>query len=83
MSEPMRLLYSATNNVAVPLFTPSDEFMTLVGFDPQNRMNIQSFDDSVEPAQSGPLEAYYRWFVCETIVGYVSVDASCFRSVGM
>ncbi|EME45809.1 hypothetical protein DOTSEDRAFT_71487 [Dothistroma septosporum NZE10] len=64
-SEPMQLSYNEASNVALPLFEPSTT-ATLVAFDKDNHMNIQSYiDDTVVPAKTGEL-AYYRWYVCKS-----------------
>ncbi|KAF7893793.1 hypothetical protein EAF00_007307 [Botryotinia globosa] len=70
LSSPFGLSYSATSNVAVPLFTPSTTSTTNVAFDEDNLLNIQGYqDDTVSPISFGT-EAYYRWYICETYWGY-------------
>jgi len=70
VSEPMQLSVNPTSNVAVPLFSPSDE-STQVAFDAAGKLNIQGYiDDTTSPLGLGVLKAYYRWYVCETYVGY-------------
>jgi hypothetical protein len=68
--EPMQLSYNPTSNVAVPLFEPSYSG-TAVGFDSSNKMYIQGFiDDTVTPPAVNVVKSYYRWYVCQTYVGY-------------
>jgi hypothetical protein len=70
-SEAMSLTYNPASNVAVPEFTPGVYGGTLVAFDEDAKMNIQSYvDDRVDPPVGGPVKAYYRWYVCKTYVGY-------------
>jgi hypothetical protein len=69
----MALATNPASNVAVPLFSPSSSPYTLVGFDEGGQMNIHSaMDDTVTPLEGGigKDRAYYRWYVCETYVGY-------------
>jgi hypothetical protein len=56
--------------VAIPLFSPSVEYSTPVGFDENGLMNIQNYLDDrvVPPTQS--TKAYYRWYICTTYYGY-------------
>lgn len=55
-------------NLALPLFEPGLDDATLVAFHPNDeKLNIQGYiDDRVVPAKTGPTQAYYRWYVCET-----------------
>ncbi|KHJ32579.1 putative related to heatshock protein hsp150 [Erysiphe necator] len=69
LSSPMKLSYSATSNVAVPLFTPS-EMGTMIGFDEEDKMFIPSFIDDTNANIQPFKELYYRWFICETYEGY-------------
>ena len=65
-SEPMKLHYYESSNVALPLFEPLDEH-TLVAFDKDNKMNIQAYiDDTVTPPTAGNFRPLYRWYVCQT-----------------
>ncbi|KAK4546948.1 hypothetical protein LTR36_001680 [Oleoguttula mirabilis] len=67
VSEPMGISYNLASNVALPLFTPSEETATPVAFDADNRMNIQSYlDDTATPPADQNVTAYYRWYVCES-----------------
>lgn len=64
-SEPLNLYYSATSNVALPLFEPTQG--TLMAFDENGLLNIQGYiDDRVPPPYNGTLTAYYRWYACQT-----------------
>jgi len=66
VSEPMELTMLESSNVAHPIFTPS-ETGTLVAFDAQEALNIQSYvDDTVYPPAAGSPKAYYRWYMCTT-----------------
>ncbi|RMY93624.1 hypothetical protein D0861_01785, partial [Hortaea werneckii] len=71
VSEPMSLIYNDASNVALPLFEPSAP-NTMVAFDKNNHMNIQSYiNDRVSPPEAGNATAYYRWYACETLyTGY-------------
>lgn len=67
-SEPMMLYYNPTTNVALTLFQPveSDEDAIAVAFDVDGKMNIQGYEsDTTLPVTEG-IQAYYRWWVCET-----------------
>jgi len=69
-SEPLELSYNPITNVAVPLFTPADSG-TAVAFDSHNRLNLQGYlDDRTYPLTYDSTGAYYRWYVCDTDVGY-------------
>jgi hypothetical protein len=71
VSEPLGLTYNDVSNVAVPEFTPGFDSATFVAFDHENRLNIQSYiDDRVVPVEYGEVKAYYRWYICQTYVGY-------------
>ena len=70
VSEPMRLIYDPTSNLAVPLLQPDGNGQP-IGFNVDNFMYIQGFDDSVWPRSESTVIPYYRWYVCETYVGYV------------
>ncbi|RKF64967.1 hypothetical protein OnM2_014035 [Erysiphe neolycopersici] len=69
LSSPMELNYSPTSNIAVPLFTPS-ETGTMIGFDEDEKMFIPSFVDDTKADIQPYEDLYYRWFICETYVGY-------------
>lgn len=70
VSEPMQLSYSPVTNIAVPLFSPSDEY-TQVWFDDLGEMNIHGYvDDTQEGGLQFGERSYKRWFVCETYAGY-------------
>ena len=49
-SEPVGLYVNPSSNVALLLFEPSFDSATLVAFDAQNRMNIQSYLVRCKPA---------------------------------
>jgi hypothetical protein len=70
VSSPMRLAYDPTTNLAVPMLQP-DFNGQLVGFNADNFLFIQGFDASIWPRNESTITQYYRWFVCETAVGYV------------
>lgn len=74
-SSPMSLEYNPTSNVAVPEFTPSVSG-TEVAFNSDNLMGIPgSLDDTVvPPAYKSAL--YFRWYICETNVGYAYTTAA-------
>ncbi|RDW82603.1 hypothetical protein BP6252_03715 [Coleophoma cylindrospora] len=69
-SEAFSLYYSATSNVALPLFEGTQG--TLVAFDEHNLLNIQGYvDDRLPPPYNGTFTAYYRWYACQTyFTGY-------------
>ncbi|KAI7306031.1 hypothetical protein KC315_g14416 [Hortaea werneckii] len=71
VSQPMSLIYNDASNVALPLFEPTSP-NTMVAFDKNNHMNIQSYiNDRVSPPEAGNTTAYYRWYACETLyTGY-------------
>jgi len=70
LSSPLGLSFSATSNVAIPLFTPGTTDQTAVAFDKDGLLNIQGYlDDTVVPVGFGT-QAYYRWVVCDTYYGY-------------
>ncbi|KAI7239398.1 hypothetical protein KC330_g1937 [Hortaea werneckii] len=71
VSQPMSLIYNDASNVALPLFEPTSPD-TMVAFDKNNHMNIQSYiNDRVSPPEAGNTTAYYRWYACETLyTGY-------------
>lgn len=69
LSSPMELDYSPTSNIAVPLFTPS-ETGVMIGFDEDYKMFIPSFVDDTKADIQPFIDLYYRWFICETYVGY-------------
>ncbi|RMX79043.1 hypothetical protein D0869_08599 [Hortaea werneckii] len=61
VSQPMSLIYNDASNVALPLFEPTSP-NTMVAFDKNNHMNIQSYiNDRVSPPEAGNTTAYYRW----------------------
>jgi len=71
LSSPMELSYNPTSNVAVPLFTPGED-ETEVAFGDDNLLGIPNFgvDDTIAPANTYDPKTYYRWYVCDTYVGY-------------
>jgi hypothetical protein len=70
-SSALTLSANPTSNVAVPEFYPGDEEYQLVAFDNKGLLNIQGYlDDSVFPFNATAVEAYYRWYICVTQVGY-------------
>lgn len=58
----MSLDYNPASNVAVPLFEPGYPDLT-VAFDADNRLNIPTYTET----GYAPI---YRWYVCDTSVGY-------------
>lgn len=70
-SSALTLPSNPTSNVAVPLFFPGDTDAQQVAFDNKGLLNIQGYlDDSVFPFNATETKAYYRWYICETYVGY-------------
>jgi hypothetical protein len=69
VSEPMRLSYDPTTNVAVPLFFP-DQNGQLVGFDKDDDLYIEGRDDRENPLNMTKIVQYRRWSICTTYVGY-------------
>ena len=70
-SSALSLSANPVSNVAVPLFYPGDTDAQQVAFDNKGLLNIQgSLDDSVFPFNATETKAYYRWYICETYVGY-------------
>lgn len=70
-SSALTLEANPTSNVAVPLFFPGDENAQQVAFDNKGLLNIQGYlDDSVFPFNTTETKAYYRWYICQTYVGY-------------
>ena len=70
-SSALSLSANPTSNVAVPLFYPGDTDAQQVAFDNKGLLNIQGYlDDSVFPFNATETKAYYRWYICETYVGY-------------
>ena len=66
----MALSYNPISNVAVPLFSPGEQG-TSVGFDRNNKLYIQGYiDDTVSPPKTNAQKKYYRWYMCNTYVGY-------------
>jgi hypothetical protein len=71
-SSALSLSANPTSNVAVPLFYPGDDDAEQVAFDNKGLLNIQGYlDDSVFPFNATEVKAYYRWYICETQVGYL------------
>ncbi|KAI9642584.1 hypothetical protein NHQ30_009389 [Ciborinia camelliae] len=70
LSSPFGLSYSATSNVAMPLFTPGTSLTTAVAFDEDDLLNIQSYLDDTTSPITFKTQAYYRWYVCDTYWGY-------------
>jgi hypothetical protein len=70
-SSALSLSANPTSNVAVPLFYPGDTDAQQVAFDNKGLLNIQGYiDDTVFPFNVTETTAYYRWYICETLVGY-------------
>lgn len=70
-SSALSLSANPISNVAVPLFYPGDTDAQQVAFDNKGLLNIQGYlDDSVFPFNATETKAYYRWYICETYVGY-------------
>ncbi|KAL3418556.1 hypothetical protein PVAG01_10272 [Phlyctema vagabunda] len=66
LSSPLGLTYNPSSNVALPLLEPGYG-NTLMAFDSEGLLNIQSYiDDRLPPPYTGEQTAYYRWFVCKT-----------------
>lgn len=90
-SSALSLSANPISNVAVPLFYPGDTDAQQVAFDNKDLLNIQGYlDDSVFPFNSTETKAYYRWYICETYVGYQyttlawvcqSISSSCTSDV--
>ena len=70
LSSPFGLSYSATSNVAIPLFTPSTTSTTIVAFNKNNLLNIQGYLDDTKSPLTFDSRAYYRWYICNTYWGY-------------
>lgn len=69
VSSAMMLSYTPSSNIAVPLFYPGSKAAQEVAFDKCNDMNIQAYvDDTTSPPTGGNDTAYYRWYICTTIV---------------
>jgi len=67
----LQLNVNPTTNVGVPLFFPGDDDAVELAFDKNNHMNIQGYiDDTVYPPATGKVQAYYRWYICDTQAGY-------------
>jgi hypothetical protein len=66
LSSPLSLPISPTSDVAIPLFTPSEDQEQILGFDKSDLLYIASYiDDTVSP----PIyrtKAFYRWYICYT-----------------
>jgi len=76
LSQPLSISPTIFTNVAVPLFTPA-EYGTLVQFDKKNKLNIPGYiDDTVSPVDLNAPKDYYRWYVCDTYVGYAYTTLS-------
>lgn len=60
--------YDPTTNAAIPILTPGQERPQLLAFDDQGRLNVQGFIDwtANPPNSTGTVEAYYRWYACQT-----------------
>ena len=67
----LTLQANPSSNVGMPLFFPGDTNAQSIAFDANDRLNIQGYlDDSVFPFNATETKAYYRWYICETYVGY-------------
>jgi hypothetical protein len=72
-SEPLNFAFSATSNVAVLLFEPSEQYTVPLGFDGDNKLFIYNYvDDTVFPPNAtGGYHLYYHWQACVTyFLGY-------------
>jgi len=69
LTSPMNFQYSASSNVALPLFTPSQTGLPL-GFDSNGLMYInQGLNDTAVPPQYVS-NALYQWYICYTEYSY-------------
>lgn len=60
--------YDPTTDTALPILTPGQERPQILAFDDQDRLNVQGYVDwtSNPPNSTGSVEAYYRWYACQT-----------------
>lgn len=60
--------YDPTTDSAVPILRPGQEEPQILAFDDQNRLNVQGYVDwtANPPNSTGAVEAYYRWYACQT-----------------
>jgi hypothetical protein len=70
LSEATRLAYDPTTNLAVPMLYPDPSLAQYVGFSVDDFLYIQGFDPTVYPRNYSNTVQYYRWYICETNVGY-------------
>lgn len=71
VSSAMELAVNPVSNVAVPLFSPSDDQFTYVAFDATGKLNIKGYiDDTKVPLVLNQVKPYHRFWVCETYYGY-------------
>jgi hypothetical protein len=70
VSSALTLSYDPVSNVAVPLFFPGADRAQLLSFNADGFMNIMGSDPTIVPRNFGANVPYFRFFICNTYVGY-------------
>jgi hypothetical protein len=71
VSSAMRLSYSPSSNVAIPVLFPGNSENTPVAFAANGKLGIFTYQDDTKPLPNYNNTLTYRWYVCTTYYGYL------------
>ena len=59
--------YDPTTDLAVPIISPGDSGATMLAFDEQDDLTLQSYVPDING--TGSYQNFYRWYACDTYYG--------------